>query len=155
MSIRREQIFDAVETRFKSILKTGGYNTDLGTKVLKWRSFPSVREDEVPALVIRDTNEEPELIGIGKQQSEKRTLTIEYNIIQNGVDTDSLFESLRKGNADIENAIRTDVKWSGYALYTKPKGNSMGLPENNTSELIGVLSGSFEIIYQTEYFNPE
>ena len=158
MSIIRQDIFDAVQSRFQGIQIVSGYRTDYGLNVYKWRETSQVTPDEMPCILIADTSEEPELFGAGRACSEKRSLTVEYFLMTDGTDTNSITTSLRKAQADIEDAIRADTSWGNLARWTVPKGNQLGFPpikEQGLSDLVGVISSSFEIEYRTAYFNPE
>jgi len=155
MAILRQSIFDEVESRFKTITIANGYRTDLGNHVLKWREVSTITVPELPAVSIGDTQEEPEIANVTRTAAHKRTLTITYSLLNTGTDTESIITYIRKMQADIEDAIREDDKWNGNALWTRPKGNQMGFDDKPTSSLVGILTGSFEIIYLTELFNSE
>ena len=155
MTIKRQDLVDAVDTRLKTILTTAGYRTNIGANVFQWREFAAISPSELPCIVFADRSETPELVNAGRNSTQKRTLTIEYEIIYTGTESKTIMTNLRKGQADIEDAIRTDVKFGNLALWTKPAGTQLGLTDQNTEDMTGILTGSFEIVYQTGFWNSE
>jgi len=106
----RQQIFSAVETRFKNILIANGYQTNIGNAVLEWRNYVGVTIPEFPCIIIGDTKEESNIKGIGTASNQERTLTINYTIMNTGTDPVAIITALRQMKADMEQAILVDVK---------------------------------------------
>ena len=155
MAILRETIFNNVVSRFETITVASGCRTNIGANVHSWRSLASLTTDEMPAILIGDTQEQIELIGIGKSAMQERTLTIDYSILISGTDTGTIVTNLRKAQADVEDKIRQDEKWNGSALTSRPKENKIGFADKAGSILVGALDSSFEIKYRTGFFNSE
>src|SRR6266478_147352 len=53
MSIRRQDIIDAIKSRLQTISTTNGYHTNLGANVFVYRDAP-IEPYELPALVVKD-----------------------------------------------------------------------------------------------------
>ena len=53
MSTIRQQIMDAIETRFEGISVANGYNSDMGLHVSHWKAT-ALNADDFPALEYRD-----------------------------------------------------------------------------------------------------
>ncbi len=155
MAIKRLAIFDAFETGLKTITIANGFRTNIGLSVLKYRDFSRATVNEMPAIVIGATREDTELTGIGKNSVVARTLTIEYQILISGTDTNSVAIEAVEANSDVEDLIRSDETLAGTALYVVPKDNEFAFADKATSDLVGVLTSSIDVIYRTQYFNPE
>lgn len=52
-SQRREQVMAAIVARLGTIRTSGGYQTDVGSHVFRWRAT-SLGPDEVPGCIVRD-----------------------------------------------------------------------------------------------------
>jgi len=126
MTIRRQDIVDAVKTRMQAILTTGGYYTNLGSNVITGRprligpdgaiGSAIVEASELPCILIRDPLDEIGNATLGGKQG--HTLSVELEIrCEGGSDTD---EDLRKAVADVYAAIGTDTRWSTLAMNTTP-----------------------------------
>jgi len=111
----RQQIVDAIVTRFKDISTAGGYQTDLGTRVFLGRTTEPV-ESECPALNIWDTDEDN---ARRLNRIHEHRLKIQAFVYQAG-STVAGGAYVRKAVADIFKAIGVDVTWGGLALDTEP-----------------------------------
>ncbi len=49
----RQRIVDAIDTRFKAILVTGGYVTDIGSHVFWWKDAP-MQISDLPGMNCKD-----------------------------------------------------------------------------------------------------
>lgn len=126
MTIRRQEIMDAVKARMQGILTGAGYHTDLGQNVITGRPRligpdgtigPSIVEaSELPCILVRDPLDEIKNSTLrGKQE---HSLSVEIEIrLEGGSASD---EDLRKAIADVYAAVGTDTRWSGLALNTTP-----------------------------------
>jgi hypothetical protein len=155
VAVLRQSIFDAVLARFQTITTGNGYKTNIGNKVFKWREFATITVPEMPCVVIGDTKEDSILVTITRNSAQRRTLTITFSLLATGASPEAIAIELRKALSDIDQAIRSDVKWSNTALMTKPGPNELAFSESPMSDLVGALTGTFDIDYQTEYFNSE
>ncbi len=107
----RQKIISAIDTRLKSILIAGGYETDIGQNVWDWRA-ESLEEDNLPALIYRDTGTETEF-GTFTTFTHKMTVNIMV-----AVSSTTPMTTIRKIIADIDRAIGMDDTWGGLALMT-------------------------------------
>lgn len=104
----RQRIIDAIDTRFKAILITGGYATNLGSNVFAWRTA-AIDESELDALVYRDRLQ---------SRIERASATFENNLsIEIEIFSTSI-PQIRKCLADLESAIYVDPSWGGLAIWT-------------------------------------
>lgn len=103
----QQQIIDAIDTRFKTILVTNGYATNIGQHVNWWKESPLAVSD-LPGMNLRDP-EESRALGCGIYD---RTLSIEIEASVSGSDSP---EMARLIEADIEKAIFVDDTWDGLA----------------------------------------
>lgn len=142
---RRQDIIDAVDTRLKGILTTGGYETSLGSHVSEWRDTDRnpLEATELPGIVYRDAVS-GRSVGAGIYDN---VLRIEFEIHADSIAT------IRKALADVERAVFVDESWGGLA-----DGSDMGEGENaKVSHLEDKLfraSDFFEVYFRTVRGNP-
>lgn len=111
----RQQIVDAIVTRFKGILTASGYQTNLGQRIFLGRTTEPT-EAECPALNIWDTDEEN---ARRLNSVHEHRLKIQAIVYQAG-STVAGGGFIRKAVADIFKAIGDDVTWGALALDTEP-----------------------------------
>ncbi len=144
---KRQKIINAVDARLKTILVTGGFETDLGKNVFAWRSEP-LQASELPGLIYRDVSQEvsDDEAAIGQHEYE---LTVEVEIIaQSGATTGS---QLRKMIADVIKAIGVDITWGALAQRSNPVSDSINF-EQAEKVIAGALV-TFTIIYRTNQWD--
>lgn len=105
MTIKRQDIVDAIETRMKTILTTGGYQTNVGQRVSVWPTTP-MAETALSELAIYDHDAEVMETGIIGQS--RHELLVDIEVIIPGSDSRT---DVRKALADINKAL-----WSGLSL---------------------------------------
>lgn len=110
---KRQQIVNAIETRFKTILVVGGYRTNLGDNVHVWR-LSDWAKDEAPGVDIRDTDWDSDETGQGLHD---HGLLIEVYVEAGGGTSPA---SVREMAADVLQAIGVDDTWGGLAIQTRP-----------------------------------
>jgi hypothetical protein len=146
---KRQQIINAIDTRLKTILTTGGYNTNAGWHVDPWLPETSEIADSI-ALVYRDPDENNSAATEGSLGYHRHQLNIEIEIrVAAGSVT---VATARKVLADIETAIGTDPKWSALAIGTYPGSNKIETAQN--SNIVSRATMNFTITYQTKAWNP-
>ncbi len=102
-----QQIIDAIDLRFKAII-TGENKLNLGNHVFPWKTTP-LQSSELPALVYRDrTDQRTEGCGVYEV-----TMPIEIEI------SASTPKEIRECIAELEKAIHSDKTWGRLALHTK------------------------------------
>jgi hypothetical protein len=149
----RQKIVDLVLTRFKGILVSGGYETNLGQQVFGWRDTANkpFAETELPAINIRDVRDtiQPQTAQIWHHQ-----LEVQADIIAaSGVTT---AQDIRKMLADVYKAIGVDRFWTDgggikRAFNTEPKTDESALEQEN--KIIGGARINFVIHYRTKSFD--
>lgn len=141
MASKRQQIVDAVKTRFATILTSGGFESNIGQNVNEWL-LPSVAADKTQVMSVED----PECSTEQRMgDSHEHTLTIEASV---GIKAASVTPAeLRKAIADMTKAIGVDRLWGALALDTNPVGSRIEL--NQTDKIVGVAQLTFEIKYRT------
>ena len=122
MALKRDLIMQAVVTRMQGILTSGGYYSNLGSKVFEWRpkvlaeggaSYVPTEQDELPALHIRDPIDA--IVRVDLKGNEDHELNGEFEIAHAAGDTP---QEMRQQIEDVRAAIGTDYTWGGYAKKT-------------------------------------
>lgn len=167
---KRERIFDRVLNRLHNIRSDNEpdkYNTQVGRYVFPWRTG-TVSEEELEsfvdhaALVLRDVDETKATNGNhtlpvtnlnGGTQKFERELHIQIEVFSGGEESPTL---IRKVIADIETAIRQDIRWrdvsgKALALGTRPRIDR-SIVEQESKKVGGVIY-EFFIHYTTDAFN--
>jgi hypothetical protein len=107
----RQQLADAIKTRFQTILIANGYQTNIGQNVFLWRNLERdpLNESETQLLSLSDWKEitEPK---ISSQGDHHRTLFwhVEAENVVAVTEADAVG---RKILADIEKVLGIDIKW--------------------------------------------
>ena len=130
----RDAIVDAVVARMKTILVSGGYSTNAGQRVSRWRSAV-VTPAECPAIDVRDPDRRP--IGIYTGNVRDYELAVECTAFAAGADTDG---ALNLVMADIMKAVlEGDTTWGTKALDTKFDSDRKGLDQRDVKVGLGVV----------------
>ncbi len=144
---KRQDIIDALDTRLRTILTAGGYETDLGSNVFEWRAT-ALQESELPGLIYRDISCEP--VENTASLYQEFFLNIEVEIIT--VSGSTTASQIRKMIADVYKAIGTDDKWGGLALGTFSDGDEMNIEQ--AEKIIGGATVSFHVHFATVEWDP-
>ena len=142
----RQQIMTAIDTRLKTILTAGGYETNAGSNVYEFWDI-ALEEDELPAIIWRDGAEENELL---VSTTQNRRLTVELTIQAVGTTAPA---TLRKIIADIEKAILIDYTWEGLAIFTSPVDIVGTFDIDHQERKLGECRARFVVLYRTGYLN--
>lgn len=118
----RQQIIDAIDTRFKAILTAGGYKTNLGNHVFAWRDTP-LEATDLPGLIYKDTTEQREP-GAGIYDL---ILSIEIELFSTSA------AGIRNCLADLEKAIFTDESWGELALNSEIETDEMAIEQKENT----------------------
>lgn len=115
MPIRRQQILDAMITRFQAILVSGGYRTNAGSHCSTWYHDPNTTydESELPFINLRDMEDNMQPVSVNDRRM--HTMDIEIHTAANGANNDS---ETRKQIYDIYQAIGVDPTWGALAMDT-------------------------------------
>jgi len=116
----RQQIITSVDARFKTVLVTNGYQTDVGANVFDWRA-EALEEGDLPALIYRDTVCSTEISNIS---SYTHKMTVEIIAV---VANDTPMAIIRNIIADLDKAIGVDDRWGGLAVLTERTGDESGI----------------------------
>lgn len=164
---KRERIIARVQHRLEGIrsdIEPDAYNTQVGRNVFYFRTG-MFSEEELEgmegeaALVFRDIDETKATDGETKKVNRlstemfSRDLHMQIEIVQIGKDSPS---TIHKIIADIESAIRKDIRWretTGHALAigTRPRLDR-SVVEQESKKVSGVIYECF-ITYVTKAFN--
>lgn len=141
----RQKLVEAVDARLKTILTTGGYETNIGANVFWWRA--RLDPNSLPAIACRDRQHQE----VATAGAWRRTLMIDMEIYLAPASAPDTV--MRQALADIETAIGSDVTFGGLAEDTQYiEGEHMSLDDH---ENVIVASGFFVAIeYTTEPWNP-
>jgi hypothetical protein len=145
---RRQQIFDAVETRLKEIQIGNGYETDIGNKSNKWRAT-DFAADDLPCFNFRDPRCQTDQHTSGIHQ---HTLDFEVIAVAARPATMAADKYGRKMIADIITALGVDRTWSRLAYDTNPQNDTMITEQND--QLLVAVNVKFQILYRTKSFLP-
>lgn len=116
----RQQIISSVDTRFKTILTTNGYQTDIGANVFDWRA-EALEDSNLPALIYRDIQCSTEISNIS---SYTHKMTVEAIAV---VANDTPVAIIRQIIADIDEAIGVDDRWGNLAVLTERISDESGI----------------------------
>jgi hypothetical protein len=148
MSIRRDDIVNAISTKFKTISASNGYHSNAGANVFIWR--PGViQEGELPALNIRDYKNvrAGELTG-GPMSVDDWNLYVETEVVCTGGTT--THQSVRQIIADIYKAIGADTTWGGLAISTFLEDDAILMDQKDKT--IGGSIVNFFVMYRNTKF---
>lgn len=140
----RQQIITALDTRLKTILTSGGYNTNAGKQVFEYREY-NFEVDELPALIYRD--EDSQNIDSYEYHRHKLFIKIEAVVVGTTAAAD-----IRKLIADVITAIGTDLTWGGLAEDTLPESEPINIV-HESRKVAGATIG-ITIDYRTGLWNP-
>lgn len=137
MSILRQDIVDAMKTRFLTIA-TPTYHNTLSGKV--FLHFGKMGQGGT-VVDIRDTTEEIQELSNAKWD---RTLTVEVGIETDGASSDTTVRQLME---DIFKSIGTDRTWSGKAIDTGIVSSNIEL-EHEEKRITGATI-TIQVLYRT------
>lgn len=142
----RQQLIDAVKTRFALITIAGGYQTNIGSKLREWH-VTSLDTDQLDTLIIRDTID---AVLPDDPNSGKRTwnLTIIADAIFTAADDNPA--KARKAIADIKKAILVDQRWGGLARRTDEVSDQLMIEKEGTR--VGGAQVIFKIVTSRKPF---
>jgi hypothetical protein len=138
VSIKRDDIVGAVQTRLAAITTTGGYHTTLTGKVSTWQPTPMASWGVVLLPSREDVVEQV------TSDFWLRKLTLQI-VIQ--VDGSTSATTVSQIIEDIYKAIGTGIQWSGSAINTTPIGFEMEVDQNE--KRITGATITVEIDYRT------
>lgn len=162
---KREKLVRVQLARLRTILiASGDYNTDIGNQVFYFRTG-TFSEEELAAftgncaLVVRDIDETKAVYGdhtrLNKVSTEPfaRDLHMQLEIVQVGTTSPT---TVHKVIADIETAIRKDIRWKdvdgkALAIGTRPRIDR-SVVEQESKKVAGVIYEYF-VHYTTQAFN--
>jgi hypothetical protein len=142
MSSRRQQIVDAVKTRFAAITVENEFDTNLGNSLHEWRT-EQFEDSELPGINLRDESE-PVSYASKSSGSVLRQLKIGADLVFQEEDVSASLA--RAGLADVERAIALDPSWGGLARLTIMNESRLMTDER------GIWLGGARITFTIEYF---
>jgi hypothetical protein len=140
MSIRRQDIVDAVKTRME-LIQGSPYHTTIGTNVYVWHPTP-VHGNRLPCIIIRDLSDT--LLAQNIYDNWDHRLTVAISVMAKGTTSD---ETVREMIADVLTAIGTDHTWGSKAVLTDFVGDEM-LVDQEEDRISGATI-TIEIQYRT------
>jgi hypothetical protein len=127
-TIVRQILIDKLKTVLQTILKTGGYYTNLGQKVEDGRT-KSYFKGTAAAINIRDTGDDSSL-DAEDESLEAHQLAIELKLLFKAALS---AEEARKGISDVKKAVamlESDADWNALVDRIRPAGDQMDLNED-------------------------
>jgi hypothetical protein len=137
---QRQQIVAALLTRLQGILTTSGYETNAGQHVFEWPDVELSEEDEMPAVVVRDTDGPVERATNSK---DLHTMVVGIECLAKGSTAPA---EVRKVMGDVVKAVGVDLWFGGLAHDTNLVGTSIRQMSQEDRRL-----GGGEIVLQIEY----
>lgn len=141
---KRQQIVAAFDTRLKTILTGGGYNTNLGSNIFEWRVTP-LAQDELPGAIWRDTDDSIEV----SFQQDVHSLSIQVAVTVAGATSPA---DARKLIADVTAAVATDTSLGGLAEDAKVTGETIEFDQEER-RIAGVVL-TFVVEFVTNHMDP-
>lgn len=150
----RQQLWEAIRDRLRTIRTAAGYETDIGARFFAWRDLTNSPLDEIkdlgPCFAMRDPDCDTEQRISGRMD---HTLTFEVQGAVWGTPPDNL---ARSALADIEKCIGVDRQWTindvKLALDTRLIRDRIAVV--HLGGRFAVVSKTFEVIFRTASFNP-
>jgi len=134
----RQSIIEALETRLKTILTTGGYKFSLGSNVFDWIDRDLGADTELPCVIYRD-----------RENSIEPFTTLQYSNkvkVELEIKAEDTPENLRFMIEDVYKAIGTDDTWGGLALDTQPISDELDF--SHADKKVGTARIQIEIEYE-------
>lgn len=148
MSIRRQDIVSAIQTRFQTIT-TVSYHTNLGSNVFIWKAS-TIEAISLPALVIRDVINVFTMEGEGVPYSyHTQTLSFEVSLIVDSGSSSDTF--IRQAIQDVYKAVGVDDTWGGLALTSFMRDDEIIFDDQKENKIIGA-SIKFDVLYRTNKY---
>ena len=140
MSTIRQQIMDAIQTRFEGITLINGYQTDIGLNVSQWKAT-ALNADDFPALEYRDVS--CDRMDGGPIGFFRWAATIDTEIVTaSGATT---MTEVREMLSDIYKAIGLDESWNNLAQWTEQPSDVVIMEQQD--KIIGGAKITFRIVY--------
>lgn len=139
----QQKIIDAIDIRFKTILISNGYFTDVGQHVDWWKKSLAIAN--LPGMNLRNRTESRS-VGPGVYD---RTLTINIEASVSGSDSPKV---ARQIEADVEKAISVDETWDYLAHKTDILGRDLEAAQAENK--IAQINITIQIEYHTGRGQP-
>jgi hypothetical protein len=142
---QRQQIVDAVKTRFALITIANGYQTDIGQKQTEWNPGPrgaDPESDELPGHDIRDEDETAEIKDKNSGTYSRSLEIVALGYVKEAGDGAAL---TRKALEDMIRAVGKDPTWGGLARRTLP--DTEGIAVDELGQRVGVAHLKFKVEY--------
>jgi hypothetical protein len=154
---KRQVIMDAMKTRFLAINGGSDYHNDLSAaQVFIWRQA-EIGPDQMPCIVIRDSNEPIEPLSMGGPGNSKVRATLNVEVMAavvnaaNGVTPEATAELARQLVQDLIKAIGVDQTWGVDNVWTVIKETDIDVQTGNRHCAFGYLR--LEIQYPFNRFD--
>lgn len=144
---KREKIIKEIIATLETIAVAGGFATNLGANVSRWRLADYGPAEGIGASVY--DYEEKIDDGRNLDRGHFRFIRVEIEVKAPQV-VDAPAEMLA-AFADIETVIAQNQTWAGLATKTVPRGNKLTVEQSSKKIAGGILS--IEIHYVTQPFN--
>ena len=143
----RQQIMDAIQTRFEGITVVNGYQTDIGRNISLWKDNPWEQDVDF-GVDIRD----PECAGsVDAYPTHTFRLTVKATAFARaGASTADVIRD--QTIADINKAIGVDTQWGGLAMNTEPPTDTILIEHRD--KIIGGVEVIFVVVFRTKAWDP-
>lgn len=142
---KRQQIVNAVKTRFAAITTANGYQTDIGLKQTEWNPGPKGADPEADELPGHDIRDEVETTAIKDKNSGSYDRELEIVVIAELKEADASATLARKALEDMIKAVSVDPTWGSLARRTIP------LEEDINVDELGQQIGAARLKFKVEY----
>lgn len=149
MSIKRQDIVNAVKARLQTISVANGYHTAVGSHVYLWRTSV-IESANLPALIVRDVANAVQQEGVNTPLSiHTHSLFFEVDAIASQSTTTDT--SIRQIVADVYKAIGVDDTFGGLTLACYLESDEIVL-EDQKDKTIGSVMIKFSALYRTSKY---
>lgn len=142
---KRQQIVNAVKTRFAGITAANGYQTDIGLKQTEWNPGPKGADSEADELPGHDIRDETETTPVRDKNSGTFDRELEITVIAELKEPGPGATLARKALEDMIKAVGVDPTWGGLARRSVPLEDDINVDE------FGQRVGAARLKFKVEY----
>jgi hypothetical protein len=136
----RASIITALDARFKTILTSGGYNTNLGANVKHWQT-ENINEEDCPALRYSDSVDDEDFATMNQME---HVLPLEIDLKYVVADVSEATDGIE----DVYAAIGVDETFGGLLVSATPKGNRLDV-DASAQTIIVTAKITIDLTYRT------
>ncbi len=152
----QKQIMDAIATRAATILVSGGFKTDIGTNVFRWKT-KGWETQEMPGIAIKDPTTPVEITKMrsnGGIWEHKTRVELQVGVeLADDSTNQAVADKVRDAIDDVYKMIGVDQTWGGIARWTIPVDHAIDVVEENKTYGGGNIK--VDVSYETLAFDTD